>query len=447
MADKYIKKLNGYVIKDARVDNLLSDNSEDRVKRTETVYINQEDDDRGTMINFVGTQGTPSIGDKKLYAIGGDLTYDTVYGTLQAPVFSENGTLLSNKYATKDYVNTNGGKIDNIKVGNTILGITDKTVTIAIDGDAYNAHTNKLVTQSVVTKLKEDITGYAKGYTFDELKLDQGEQADGKKILLSTLADDSTGKKYKVGDSLYVLEQNVPDYWVAEVKDTDGGINGLYNSDDVLIGYTAGHYVIYELETAKVNLSSYAKYADVAKIEQVNSLPTSGTEHTLYVIKASSGKKVETVSDFITGEGKLNKSFTVTSTIGTGIDEHDISTLVTPVSATQVTTSYNALSGVLTISGYVQNSVSSVTVTINWQTGGRIGAIYEKGKWYYIPITTEDGAVAKAQADANGNVIHTTYATQTSVNNAVANTTLKATYADEELTLYVKTEGEASATT
>ena len=59
----------------------------------------------------------------------------------------------------------------------------------------------------------------------------------------------ASGSDYKVGDNIFIKAIDVPDYWISEVLPTNTG--------------TYGHYEISPLETQKLDLSEYAKTANL----------------------------------------------------------------------------------------------------------------------------------------------------------------------------------------
>ena len=81
--------------------------------------------------------------------------------------------------------------------------------------------------------------------------------AEGKvrAVVFDTVAAMTTALKaaaktdYKIGDNLLIEETGVPDYWVSGILETNTG--------------TYGYYTIAELETQKVDLTDYAKTADL----------------------------------------------------------------------------------------------------------------------------------------------------------------------------------------
>lgn len=81
--------------------------------------------------------------------------------------------------------------------------------------------------------------------------------AEGKvrAVVFDTVAAMTTALKaaaktdYKIGDNFLIEETGVPDYWVSGILETNTG--------------TYGYYTIAELETQKVDLTDYAKTADL----------------------------------------------------------------------------------------------------------------------------------------------------------------------------------------
>lgn len=98
---------------------------------------------------------------------------------------------------------------------------------------------------------------------------------------------------YKIGDNLLIEETGVPDYWISGILDTNTG--------------TYGYYTISPLETQKVDLTEYAKTADltngtitVKKSESANNAASAGSADNYNTASGGIKNKFDTVDSEIT---------------------------------------------------------------------------------------------------------------------------------------------------
>ena len=139
---------------------------------------------------------------------------------------------------------------------------------------------------------------------------------------------------YKVGDNIYIVAKDTPDYWVSKVNDTKSG--------------DFGYFTLSELESEKVDLSDYQKITDntlpttsktvVGAIGEVkttaDSASSAATANTAEITKIKNGTtkvKASEEADSATSAEKAAKwttARTVTVTVGSG-KKSDASTDIT----------------------------------------------------------------------------------------------------------------------
>ena len=80
----------------------------------------------------------------------------------------------------------------------------------------------KLATKDEVTGLRNQLNGICSLYVFkDEAEMRAALKADG------------TAKKYKVGDTLLLVQTDVPDYWISKILTTPNDTTGLYEVSEL----------------------------------------------------------------------------------------------------------------------------------------------------------------------------------------------------------------------
>lgn len=404
----YIKKLNGYVIRDEEAYNKAQsiidgkDANGVEVKaaiatKAKTVQINQTSD-RADEIALVGVQYGTSGEASDIYTTGG-LVYNTEYGGLSATEFIENNQKLSDKYATKTEVTdavASAGKVNSLVVGGTSISPdSNKVVTINTDG-TYNSTSNKLATQSTVTNA---LKGYTKSYTFKNL------------AALKTALSDASDSAYKVGDALYIVEKDVPDYWVAVVNTTHSSSSAIVDPP----GYNIGYYTIYELEVAKVELNGNA-----ATVERRTSLPVEKDRVDQRIYLLDGVTESFTGSEYVSNPGELNYSTSIGVTINPGLSSVSAASLTLGCSVEVVSGSYDSTTGGLTLKiivpanhdGIVNYNITAVG------TSAEVGGIWKDNEFSYFK----------------------TYKDATEANKV---TVLQKVYKDGELILFVENENEA----
>lgn len=100
----------------------------------------------------------------------------------------------------------------------------------------YATKTQVVVAQQTANNALNIAQGKTQGYTFETF------------AEMTTELKSATSTQYKIGDSLYIKEEGVTDYWVSGILSTNTG--------------TYGYYEITPLETQKVDLTEYQKKSD-----------------------------------------------------------------------------------------------------------------------------------------------------------------------------------------
>lgn len=159
---------------------------------------------------------------------------------------------------------------------------------------------------------------------------------------MTTALKAASSTEYKVGDNIFIKATDTPDYWISAVLTTSTG--------------TYGYYEISPLETQKVDLSGYAKTADL-------------TDGTITVKRATNANNATNATNDINGNA---------------IDEY-----------------YTPLESFNPIAATANNSATAIKKIVNGTT--------KVGK-----ASSADSATSatKATQDGSGNVITATYATK-----------------------------------
>ena len=158
----------------------------------------------------------------------------------------------------------------------------------------------------------------------------------------------ASSTEYRVGDNIFIKATDTPDYWISAVLTTSTG--------------TYGYYEISPLETQKVDLSGYAKTADL-------------TDGTITVKRATNATN------------DIN---------GNAIDEY-----------------YTPLESFNPIAATAENSATAITKIVNGTT--------TVGK---ATSATSAESATKATQDGSGNVITTTYATKEELSSLTSGSTV-----------------------
>lgn len=126
--------------------------------------------------------------------------------------------------------------------GNIVGSIKDKFDNV---DQTIAAHAEKIAEVQTYVVAAQDTANQAKSIAEGKVRA----------VVFDTVAAMTTALKaaaktdYKIGDNLLIEETGVPDYWVSGILETNTG--------------TYGYYTIAELETQKVDLTDYAKTADL----------------------------------------------------------------------------------------------------------------------------------------------------------------------------------------
>lgn len=126
--------------------------------------------------------------------------------------------------------------------GNIVGSIKDKfdnvDQTIAAHAEKIaEVQTDVVAAQETANQAKSIAEGKVRAVVFDTV------------AAMTTALKAAAKTDYKIGDNLLIEETGVPDYWVSGILETNTG--------------TYGYYTIAELETQKVDLTDYAKTADL----------------------------------------------------------------------------------------------------------------------------------------------------------------------------------------
>lgn len=325
-------------------------------------------------------------------------------------------------------------EIDNIKNGNTTVenaknatnAANASNVTSTINGvfitDIFTTDSGATVAKKalVANKATSDENGKNIAGTYAtkaELEGKQTAYVFETEAAMQTALASAEKNKYKIGNQLLIKATDVPDYWVSAVNETKSG--------------NYGYYEISILETEKVDLSDYAKTAEVAKIKAVSALPATGDTQTIYLIPASGGSSTIAGQATLTGVsdyGGNYYSYSATGNIGAGWV--NVTAIPMTVGAKISRVTYDSNTGSVTVSG-THDKEGLVKVKVSYESGDKSAAIYENNKWTYIPLADENGIVTAAFKDGYGNIITDTYLT---INDfAASNVTFS--LAGEELTI------------
>nr|DAF80030.1 MAG TPA: hypothetical protein [Caudoviricetes sp.] len=80
----------------------------------------------------------------------------------------------------------------------------------------------KLATKDEVTGLRNQLNGICSLYVFED-----------KAARYAALKADKTAKKYKVGDTLLLVQTSVPDYWISKILTTPDANTGFYGVSEL----------------------------------------------------------------------------------------------------------------------------------------------------------------------------------------------------------------------
>ena len=220
-------------------------------------------------------------------------------------------------------------------------------------------------------------------------------QGRAKAVAFDTITDmtsalkNATANEYKVGDNLFIRAIDVPDYWISNVLTNNSGVYGFYE--------------ISELETQKVDLSTYQQKID-------NTLQTDSKT----VIGAINELNTDTIvlqTDVATAQKTAENSAIIASQKYTkpsgGIPVDDLSESVKASLQKAETALQSApVTSVAGKTGSVVLSKSDVGL-------GNVDNTADAVKSVSHAETAE-----KAEKDQIDNIIHVTYATKTSVSTA-----------------------------
>ncbi len=129
---------------------------------------------------------------------------------------------------------------------------TAGSATKATQDASGNVITNTYATK---TELQEGLAGKSQSKTYNNYQA------------FVTAVNAMNNTALKVGDNVFIVTQDVPDMWVSAVNSSSATYT--YSSDSAIVtalgsanGLTVGYYVFRELETEKVDLSTYQTKTD-----------------------------------------------------------------------------------------------------------------------------------------------------------------------------------------
>lgn len=201
----------------------------------------------------------------------------------------EDGT---SPFATEEYVDENGGKIDSISVNGTPQTIdANKNVDITVPADTGATSVDETGSGNAYTGSSYDsatrkIT-FTKGETF-QTATDNSLNTNNKTVsgainevnavakaanqakgfasysALITALNSASATEYNVGQSFYVQTREVPDLWVISIESSS--VAYTYVDDATFVaatgavgGQQVGYYKLAQLETQKVDLTNYVQ--------------------------------------------------------------------------------------------------------------------------------------------------------------------------------------------
>lgn len=409
MADKLIKKLNGYIIRDEEaynkaqsiIDGKDANNKEVKAAKakiadtSETITVNPAGTDTQNiswMLPLVAGTGA----DMPIYA-GSGMTIKNNGASLSvtdisATTFTEGGKTLSDKYATKDSI-----KVKDVYVNGKSAVNSNGIFVLNVDKTTEDNSADSLSVPS--TRYVDSLLqGHTSAFVFNTR---------------SAMLDDlkNAGKTaYPIGSQLLIAEKNVPDYWVAKNTGTVGTSYSAITSPQN--GYTVGCYTIYELETEKVDLTGYAtetyvndkisavetntsnnyiKKGAAATVSRVTGVEAAGVDQRIYLINSGTYKKIPEIT--LVGNDAAGYSGNATYNIPTKLTNVSV-TAANNGSDTDVVVShtYDSSTGVLEVrctslkGGLVQLTITGESTIAN------VGAIYKDGYAYLKLYSSSEDA-------------------------------------------------------
>lgn len=244
-------------------------------------------------------------------------------------------------------------------------------------------------TYATKTELQEGLAGKSQSKTYNNYQA------------FVTAVNAMNNTALKVGDNVFIVTADVPDMWVSAVNSSSASYT--YSSDSAIVtalgstnGLTVGYYVFRQLETTKVDLTSYQTKTDPNL--QTNSKTVAGAINEVKSTADSALSKANTNATSITnitnGTTKVGKAGTadnatnVTTNINgkaiSDIFESNGTTVKNATHATGANTANEAQStqGALSITGYSSGGATSSLVynggydyTLSFENGDFVGTL------------------------------------------------------------------------
>lgn len=220
-----------------------------------------------------------------------DALSETSENAVQNRVITAEINAIKETYATKDFVEENGGKIDSISINNVQQDIVNKNVNIDLSGYATNNKVDNLEDsidniskdltniaddlQAEIEDINEKFNEYATNSRVDEVEsIAKGANqaisfADYSEMVEAIEKTEEAA--LGVGQNIMIVELNVPDLWISGRESTFTDYTFTNNEDFVEQlkqgRIKIGYYYVSALETQKVDLTGYRE-----KITNANKL-------------------------------------------------------------------------------------------------------------------------------------------------------------------------------
>lgn len=177
-------------------------------------------------------------------------------------------SIVKNKIAKLSKAAVGLGNVDNTADANKSVkhATSADTATTATSATTANSATKatqdasgNVITNTYATKteLQEGLAGKSQSKTYNNYQA------------FVTVVNAMNNTALKVGDNVFIVTQDVPDMWVSAVNSSSATYT--YTSDSAIVtalgsanGLTVGYYVFRELETEKVDLSTYQTKTDTS---------------------------------------------------------------------------------------------------------------------------------------------------------------------------------------
>lgn len=216
--------------------------------------------------------------------------------------------------------------------------------------------------------------------------------------------------KYQLGNQLLIKATGVPDYWISAVLDNNNGKYGFYQISELetekvdLTGYATEAYVDGEISAVKTDTNNnYIKKGAAATVKRLTTdIPTTGIDQEIYLAR---GGSVEVTKANIKPAILSNGIYTTTVEVPIGSKLKDVKVTAKSmvsgsgavISATL--SSYTPATGIATVEvrSTIKDERIAITLT-GTQTVSPYGAIYKDNEYSYIKLYA-------SEAEANGHYV------------------------------------------